>query len=191
MVRWSRCLVALLPLTLACGGAALPKGEYLPGAPVALFDGPVHLGNDVAGGQAFASGPAIAARACTLVDVPEPTDALIQVQDIRSTETVSDQLVVNGKAFALPMTLERDPRGVTSNAMTVSPVEQLRLDAGPSEVCLVAGKKSDGDIDDFEVAQVVLYVRDIDASDVSVRRGLLLGEPPPVSRPSVPWGRQQ
>ena len=187
---WTRWLLALVPLVAGCGGS-LPAGEYLPGRPVALFDGPLHLGNDIADGQSFPSGPAIAARVCSLVNVSEATDAFIQVRNVRSTETLSNQLTVNATAFSLPMTLERDPYGVTSNAMAVSPVQHVHLEAGPSEVCLVSGVRPSGDLDDFEVEQVVLYVKDISDREVSVRRGLALGAPPPVLRPSTPWGRQQ
>jgi hypothetical protein len=173
-----------------CGGSHL-EADYIPGEPINLLDGPVHLGNDIAHGQSFPNGPAAAARICSLVSLPDATDAFINVRNVRSTETVSNQLTVNGKPFALPMTLERDPYGVTSNATTISPVARVHLDDGPSEICLVSGRKSNGDLDDFEVDQVVLYVRDFSADRVVVRRGLTLGRPPAVYPPSVPWGREQ
>jgi hypothetical protein len=117
--------------------------------------------------------------------------AYLEVQNVRRTESLGDMVTVNGKPFSLPMTLERDPRGLSSNATTASPVELVSLGAGPSEICLIAGQRPCGDLDDYEVDQVMLYVQGVDVGDVSVRRNLTLGRPADVSPPSVPWGRQQ
>jgi hypothetical protein len=158
---------------------------------VNLLAGPTHLGDNRAGSQNFTSGPATAARVCSLVNLPMTLDTNIQVMNLRNSETLTNLLTVNGKAFPLGVTLERDPREVTPNSMSVSPVFFVRLEAGPSEVCLVAGQKSNGDVDDFEVDQVVLYVQGIDPAAIAVRRGLELGTPPPAQPPSRPWGAQQ
>ena len=186
----TRFLIILGMWVGGCGGSHL-EADYIPGEPINLLDGPVHLGNDIAHGQSFPNGPAAAARICSLVNLPESTDAFINVRNVRMTETVSNQLTVNGKGFALPMTLERDPYGITSNATTMSPVARVHLEEGPSEICLVSGRKTNGDLDDYEVDQVVLYVHDFSADRVGVRRGLMLGRPPAVMPPSVPWGRDQ
>lgn len=175
--------------SMACGptGASrFPQGE-----PIQLLSEPAHLGNNSAGGQNFSSGPATAARLCSLVSMPVATDANLQVLNVKNTETLSDLLTVNGKAFPLGISLERDPREVTPNATSLSPVFFVHLDAGPSEICLVAGQKPTGDVDDFEVDQVTMFVQGIDPSTISVRRGLGMGAPPPSLPPSQPWGQTQ
>ncbi|MRG94418.1 hypothetical protein [Polyangium spumosum] len=170
-----------------CGGSGT-RSKYPPGQPIALLDGAAHLGDNRAGSQNFPSGMAAAARLCSLVNVPEAIDAFLQVINLRNSETLSNQITVNGKPFALGITLERDPYGVTPLSTQTSPVFPVRLERGPSEVCLVAGKKTNGDVDDIEVDQILLFVEEIDPDDVIVRRGLGLGAPPPSLPPSRPWG---
>jgi hypothetical protein len=159
--------------------------------PVLLTSGPVHLGNDLASGQSFSTGPAIAARYCSLVVLPESASVALEVQEVRGTETLTSVLLVNGRATALPVTLERDPAGVTSNATSASPVTVVQLEEGPSEVCLVAGQLPNGDLDDFEVAGLAAYVEDIAPDAIQVRRGLVQGAPAQHPRPSVTWGERQ
>lgn len=178
-------------LSLACAGAhpgvrPFPSGDAIP-----LLDGPVRLGNDQASGQAFTSGDARAARVCSLVNMPAEADVHVQVQNVRMTETVTDLLTINGKAFPLPITLEQDPYNLTSVATTQSPVHTVHLEAGPSEICLVAGVRRLGGLDDFEVDQIVMYVEGMDPAKVSVRRGLTMGRPGPSNPPSVTWGKNQ
>lgn len=168
------------------GASRFPQGE-----PIQLLSEPAHLGNNSAGSQNFPSGHATAARLCSLVNMPVATDANVQVLNVKNTETLSDQLTVNGKAFPLGISLERDSREVTPNSTMLSPIFFVHFDAGPSEVCLVAGQRLNGDIDDFEVDQVTLFVQGIDPAAISVRRGLGMGTPPPVLSPSQPWGQTQ
>lgn len=189
---------ALAPLALllavataACGASQRSVRPFPSGDAIPLLGGPVHLGNDHAGGQAFTSGEATAARVCSLVNMPAAADVHVQVVNVRMTETLSDLLTVNGKAFPLPVTLERDPYNQTSVATSQSPVHTMRLEEGPSEICLVAGQMRWGGLDDFEVDDVVLYVDGIDPAKVAVRRGLVLGRPPASVPPSVPWGKNQ
>lgn len=181
---------AVVLFLAGCGGSSR-HGQYPPGQPIALLNGPVHLGDNRAASQNFPSGLASAARLCSLVNVPEPVDAYLQAMNLRNSETLSNLLTVNGKPFVLGITLERDWRGETPLSTQTSPVFSIRLEAGPSEICLVAGKKANGDVDDFEVDQVILYVQGVDAEDVTVRRGLGLGAPPPSDPPSKPWGAEQ
>lgn len=175
---------------VGCGGNASPT-PFPAGKAVLLLDGPAHLGDNRAGGQSFPNGEAIGARLCALVNLPRPTMAYLQIQNVRQTESLGDMVTVNGKPIRLPMTLERDPHGVSSNATTASPVELVSLAAGPSEICLVAGERPCGDLDDFEVDQIALFVQGVDLDDISVRRNLVTGRPAPSSPPSVPWGRDQ
>jgi hypothetical protein len=177
--------------TIGCASAPPQLTPFPAGRAILLLDGPVHLGDNRAGGQSFTNGDAAAARVCSLVNMPRPTMAYVQVQNVRQTESLGDLLTVNGKPIRLPITLERDPRGVSSNATSASPVELVSLAAGPSEICLVAGQRPCGDLDDFEVDQVVLFVQGIDEGEVSVRRNLMMGRPAPTAPPSVPWGRDQ
>jgi hypothetical protein len=156
-----------------------------------LLDGPAHLGDNLAEGQDFPNGDAAAARVCSLVSLPEPAMAYLEVQNVRHTESLGDLVTVNDKPIRLPMTLERDPRGTSSNSTTASPIELVSLSAGPSEICLVSGVRPSGDLDDFEIDQLVLFVQGIDAANIQVRRNLSLGAPAPVLAPSVPWGRDQ
>lgn len=174
----------------ACGGSG-GASRFPQGDPIPLLAEPAHLGNNQAGSQNFTSGPASGARLCSLVSLPVATQTNIQVQNVRNTETLSDLLTVNGKAFPLGISLERDPREVTPNSTSLSPVFFVQLEAGPSEICLVAGQKSNGDVDDFEVDQVTMFVQGIDPRSVSVRRGLVMGAPPPSAPPSQPWGQTQ
>ena len=189
----ARTLVApaLATLALACGHTSLAVTPFPHGDAVQLLDGAVHLGDGRAEGQSFSAGGASAARVCALVNMPATSDVYLQVRDVRETETLANQLTVNGRGYALPATLERDPHGVTSNAMSASPVERVRLEQGPSEICLVAGHKANGDLDDFEVSGLTLFVEGVDVREVGVRRSLLMGAPDPSQAPSVPWGQRQ
>ncbi|MDI1478239.1 hypothetical protein [Polyangium sp. y55x31] len=177
-------------LLAGCGGSGT-RSNYPPGQPIALLEGTAHLGDNRAGSQNFPSGLATAARLCSLVNVPEALDAFLQVVNLRNSETLSNLITVNGKPFPLGITLERDPYGNTPLSTQTSPVFAVHLEPGPSEVCLVTGKKANGDVDDIEVDQVLLFVEGIDPEDVSVRRGLGLGTPPPSQPPSRPWGSIQ
>ena len=178
-------------LATACGAASPQVTDFPHGEAIQLLDGPAHLGDDRANGQNFPSGAASAARVCSLVNMPATADVYVQVMEVRQTETLSNLLTVNGRPYPLPMTLERDPGDRTSNAMSSSPVQRVRLDQGPSEICLVAGHKADGDVDDFEVAGMTLFVEGVDPHDIGVRRGLTMGQPAPTEPPSVPWGQRQ
>jgi hypothetical protein len=133
----------------------------------------------------------VAARACSLVNIPRTIDVYIQVRDVRNTETLSNVLQVNDKKFPLPSTLERLPSGDTSNAMSASPVQRVQLEQGPTQVCLVSGHRMNGDLDDFEVAGATLFVEGLDAREIGVRRGLVQGQPAASAPPSVPWGERQ
>jgi hypothetical protein len=182
-------LVALVPLV---GCAAAPALSPFPhGDAIQLLDHPAHLGDDRATGQSFPNGPATAARTCSLVNMPRTADVYIQVRDVRETESLSDVMTVNGRPYPLPITLERDPRGQTSNATSASPVERVHLEQGPSEICLVAGHRLNGDIDDFEVEALTMFVEGVDPGSIFVRRGLDQGRPQPSYPPSVPWGQRQ
>lgn len=189
--RTSCALAVFVPLVTACAGPQHTVHPYPSGDAIPLLDGPVHLGNDSAGGQAFTAGGALAARVCSLVDLPTPADVHIQVQNLRMTETLSNLLTVNDKAIPLPVTLERDPFNMTSVATTASPIHTVHLDEGPSEICLVAGKMTWGGLDDFQVDNVVMYVDGVDVNKIHVRRGLTLGRPPASRPPSTPWGKDQ
>lgn len=183
--------LASAALVAACGGAPARLSPFPAGHAILLLDGPAHLGDNRAGGQSFPNGDAEAARVCSLVNLPHPTMAYLQVQNIRQTESLGDLLTVNGKPTRLPITLERDPHGISSNATSASPIELVSLAAGPSEICLVSGQRPCGDLDDFEVDQVVLFVQGMEPEEISVRRNLMLGRPAPTSPPSLPWGRDQ
>lgn len=176
---------------IACGHAPPRITPFPHGDAIELFDAPVHLGDNLYDDQAFSAGPATAARACSLVNMPRTADVYVQVREVRMSETLSNMLDVNGRKHPLPATLERYPDGQTSNAMSASPVQRIRLDQGPTEVCLVAGHRSTGDLDDFEVAGVTLFVEGIDPHEVGVRRGLMQGLPGSGGPPSMPWGAQQ
>jgi hypothetical protein len=183
-------VVAAATLTGGCGGA-VSGPRYPRSAPIALLDGPTHLGNDRAGGQSFASGGSRGARICALVSLPEAADAWVQVVNVRNAETISNLLTVNGRAYPLPVTLERDPYGLTSVATAASPLFPVHLESGPSEICLVAGIWRGVEVDDFEVDQLALFVDGIDADRIAIRRGQSLGAPPASLPPSRPWGGQQ
>jgi len=190
MARHLPYVVGCSVLLGACGGST-PRSDFPPGYPIDLLNGPAHLGDNRAGSQNFPSGMAQAARICALVQLPKSTIAYVQAVNVRNSETLSNQVTVNGAPFALGITLERDPAGVTPLSTQTSPVFSVQLESGPSEICLVAGKKLNGDVDDFEVDQLVLFVDDMDPDDVPVRRGLGLGAPPPSYPPSKPWGAGQ
>jgi hypothetical protein len=175
----------------ACGGGQTGASRFPPGEPIQLIAEPAHLGNNRAGSQNFPSGPATAARLCSLVSLPTAIDANLQVLNVKNTETLSDQVTVNGRPFPLGIALERDLREVSPNSTALSPVFFVHLDAGPSEICLVAGLRSNGDVDDFEVEKMTLWVQGIDSRLVQVRMGLGLGTPPPSEPPSMPWGQSQ
>ncbi len=185
-------ILAALTLVTGCAGAAPHVRPFPAGDAVQLLDGPTHLGNDQAGGQTFAHGPAVAARVCSLVSMPVVATVHLQVMNLRNSETISNLLTVNGKAFPLPVTLERDPYNQTSVATSASPVHTVTLEEGPTEICLVAGIMKQGGLDDFEVDGMVLYVEGIDPSRITVSRGSTLGAPPAAtSPPSTLWGKHQ
>lgn len=179
-------------LALAACGGSTPRSAYPPGTPIDLLSGPAHLGNNRAGSQNFTSGMATAARICSLVNMPEAAQVYLQVVNLRNSETLSNQMTVNGKAYALGITLEREPRETTPLSTQSSPVFPTMLEGGPSEICLVAGRQvSTGDVDDFEVERLVLFVDNIDPELIAVRKGLSLGEPLASQPPSRPWGANQ
>lgn len=180
-------LCILLP---ACGSST-PRSDYPPGTPIELLAGPAHLEDNRADSQNFTSGMAKAARTCSLVNLPESAAVYLQAINVRNSETLSNQLTVNGKAYPLGITLERDPRQVTPLSTQSSPVFPVTLEASPSEICLVAGQKFNGDIDDYEVERLVLFVDKLDPDKIPVRKGLSLGEPPGSLPPSRPWGVNQ
>lgn len=184
-------VVTSLVLTFAtgCSRTPPPVTPFPHGEAVQLLDGPAHLGDGRATGQAFPVA-ASAARLCALVNMPRSADVYLQVRDVRHTETLANVLSVNGRATPLPITLERSVGDLTSNGMSASPVERVRLEQGPSEICLVAGQKQNGDIDDFEVAGLTMFVEGVDTRDIGVRRGLSQGTPT-AAPPSKPWGAQQ
>jgi hypothetical protein len=191
-----RVLGSCFALTIAsvlagCGGSEASFARFPAGHPILLLDGPAHLGDNRAEGQDFPNGDAAAARVCSLVSLQQPAMAYLEVQNVRHTESLGDLVTVNDKPIRLPMTLERDSRGTSSNSTTASPIELISLSAGPSEICLVSGLRPSGDLDDFEIDQIVLFVQGVDADDVQVRRNLSLGRPALVVPPSVPWGRDQ
>jgi hypothetical protein len=183
--------IALTALAAIGCSAGSTFARFPAGNAVLLLDGPVHLGDNRANDQNFPTGQAEAARICTLVNLPQPAIAHLQVQNVRQTESLADVVTVNGKPSALPITLERDHLGLTPNATSASPIEVVSLPAGPSEICLVSGRRLCGDLDDFEVDQMVLFVQGIDANEIGIRRNITLGRPPPGFPPSVPWGRDQ
>jgi hypothetical protein len=165
---------------------------YPSGEAVALLGHPVHLGDNRAAGQNWQNGPATAAMHCSLVSLPRATDANFQVLNVRNTETIADLLTINQQKFPLGITLEQDSfGGVTPNAMSASPIFNVRLEAGPSQVCLVAGVRRGGDIDDFEADEVMMFVDAALARRVQVRRDITLGSPPPSTPPAAPWGQLQ
>jgi hypothetical protein len=194
MITSTRMLLPVLTLTIASGLAgcagSIPALQ-LPGQPILLLDGPAHLGDNRAEGQDFPTGDAAAARMCSLVNLPRPALAYLEIQNVRQTESLGDVVTINDQPIRLPITLERDPRGISSNSTSATPIERISLPAGPSEVCLVSGLRASGDLDDFEVDQMVLHVQGVDAEDIQVRRSLSLGRPAPTTPPSVPWGRDQ
>lgn len=184
-------LIALVTFAAGCAGRSPHVRPFPAGDAIQLLDGPTHLGNDQAGGQTFANGPAVAARICSLVSMPTAATVHLQVVNLRNSETISNLLTVNGKAFPLPVTLERDPWNTTSVATSASPVHTVTLEEGPTEVCLVAGVMKNQGLDDFEVDGLVLYVEGVDLDKIGIRRGLVLGRPPPSAPPSTPWGKNQ
>ncbi|MBL0196978.1 MAG: hypothetical protein IPQ09_22670 [Myxococcales bacterium] len=146
-------LVSLAALVSACGSAPAPFALFPSGQSVLLLDAPVHLGDNRAGGQSFPNGTAEAGRICSLVNLPRAAQAYLQVSNVRQSESLGDMVTINGRGISLPMTLERDHAGVTPNATSASPIHAVSLPAGPSEICLVAGMRQCGDLDDFEVDQ--------------------------------------
>ncbi len=155
-----------------------------------LLEG-VHLGDNFADGQAFGSGRSSGARACALISVPVATEARLHVEGLRNSEVLSDVLTVNGRPHPLGITLEREFVGPTSNAMVGAPVFAERLAAGANQVCLVAGVRPSGDLDDFEVERVLIDVRGIAEGAVSVNALPHEGTPPLGLPPSLPWGTEQ
>lgn len=189
----ARSLVSLaigVAALAGCGGSS-PMARFPAGHQVLLLDGPVHLGDNRAYGQNFTTGESGGARICSLITLPQPTLAYMQIQNVRQTESLGDEVTVNKKPIRLPITLERDPRGLSSNATSASPMELVSLPAGPSEICVVAGQRPCGDLDDFELDQIVLFVQGVDENAISVRRGLTDGAPAPTRPPSIPWGVYQ
>jgi hypothetical protein len=196
MITSIQILGSCVALTIAagiagCGGSIPAFPSFPPGPPILLLDGPAHLGDNRAEGQDFPTGDAAAARVCSLVNLPRPSLAYLEMQNVRHTESLGDMVTVNDQPIRLPMTLERDPQGQSSNSTSASPIERISLAAGPSEICLVSGVRISGDLDDFEIDQMVLFVPGMEASDITVRRDLSMGRPAPTTPPSVPWGRDQ
>jgi hypothetical protein len=164
-----------------------PMSEGIP-----LLGRPVHLGNNVATGQNWVHGESIAAMNCSLVNLPRSVDGFVQVVGVRNTETLANQLTVNEHAFALPITLEQGHfGGITPSATHQSPLYRVRLPEGPSQVCLIAGQRVSGDVDDFEVDEILLFVEGIRPEHVAVRSGLTRGTPAPTLPNASPWGQQQ
>ncbi|MCS6901131.1 MAG: hypothetical protein RMJ98_16135 [Myxococcales bacterium] len=205
------CMVLLLTTGCRRTGDVLmdPSHPISPVFPtsqgVPLLGRPVHLGNNVATGQNWVHGESSAAMNCSLVNLPRPVDGFVQVIGIRNTETLANQLIgirntetlanqlmVNEHAFALPITLEqREFGGITPSATQQSPLYRVRLPEGPSQVCLVAGQRVSGDIDDFEVDEILLFAEGIRPEHIAVRRGLTRGTPAPTVPNASPWGQQQ
>ncbi len=151
----------------------------------------VHLGDNQADGQAFGVGAAVGARACAIVSVPSGgAEVSLRVQGLRSSEVLSDVLTINGRRYPLGITLERGPAS-TSNATVGAPVFQDRLVGGGNQLCLVAGVRQSGDLDDFEVEQVLLDVHGLPAGQVSVNVLAPEGTPPVGAPPSLTWGSVQ
>lgn len=179
--------------SLITGCGATPAPRDFPSAPgLPLLGHPVHLGNNMATGQNWAHGEATAAIHCSLVNLPREADSFVQVVGIRNTETLADQLQVNGQTFALPITLEQGTYGgITPSATRQSPLYKVRLPAGPSQVCLVAGERARGDVDDFEVDEVLLFAEGIPPEQIAINKGLTRGAPAPTLPNATTWGQHQ
>lgn len=177
-------------------GSAGPFPGYASSFPraagVPLLGAPVHLGNNRATGQNWSNGEASAALHCSLVNLPREAEGFVQILGLRNTETLADQVLVNEQSFSLPITLEQGIYGgVTPSATRLSPLYPVRLPAGPSQVCLVAGQQASGDVDDFEVDEILLFAEGIPAEQITVRKGLTRGTPPPTMPNASPWGQRQ
>lgn len=152
----------------------------------------VHLGDNLADGQAFGTGASVGARACAIISVPPGgAEATIRVQGLRSSEVLSDVLSVNGRRYPLGITLERGASPSTSNATVGAPAFQDHLVGGGNQVCLVAGVRPSGDLDDFEVEQVLVDVHGVSSGLVSVNVLAPEGSPQIGAPPSLPWGAVQ
>lgn len=75
-------------LTTGCSAGVRPVTPYPHGDAIQLLDGPVHLGDGRAGGQAFSHGAPSAARVCSLVTMPRSSDVYLQVRNLRQSETL-------------------------------------------------------------------------------------------------------
>ncbi|MCC6648501.1 MAG: hypothetical protein IT374_23395 [Polyangiaceae bacterium] len=188
---------AVLSTTLAVGSTACSVGARPPEAPTHtgsthVILQSVHLGDNLADGQAFGAGASSGARACALVSVPSGgAEITVRVQGLRSTEVLSDVLTINGRRYPLGITLERGATPWTSNATVGAPAFSDRLVAGGNQLCLVAGARSSGDLDDFEVEQVLVDVHGVPAGQVSVNVLAPEGTPGIGAPPSLPWGAVQ
>lgn len=152
----------------------------------------VHLGDNRADGQAFGTGASAGARVCALVSLPSGgADVTLRIQGLRNSEVLADVLTVNGRRFPLGITLERSAYPSTSNAMVGAPVFHDHLIGGPNQICLVAGERPSGDLDDFEVEQVLVDVHGVPPGQVAVNVLTAEGTPPLGAPPSLPWGTVQ
>ena len=199
-VRYLSAALVLLSTTAGCrrsGDAAVfapppPSLAFPVSRGVPLLQHPVHLGNNVATGQNWVHGASTAAMICSLVNLPRSVEGFVQVVGVRNTETLANQLTVNERSFALPITLEQGQfGGVTPSATQQSPLYRVRLPEGPSQVCLVAGQRGSGDVDDFEVDELLLFADGIHPEYIAVRSGLTRGTPAPTVPNAIPWGQQQ
>lgn len=142
-----------------------------PGAWVTLNRTPVHLGDQNYGGQSFNQARVESQSWCSVVRVPRATAAAIRIEGLRNTERPTNQLRIDGEPHMLPMLLSQGNTGGSSLGTQISLTWEAHLEAGPHEICVVAGRNDMNpvDLDDFEFAAIFFRAEGVEPTEIESR----------------------
>lgn len=154
----------------ACATTGALRAEQTPGAWIALNRSPVHLGDQNYNGQSFNQARVESHSWCTVVRVPRGTNVSIRIDGLRNTERPTNQIRIDGESSMLPMLLAQSTY-TSSLGTQMASTWNARFEAGPHEICIVAGRSPENptDIDDFEFAAILMRADDIAPIEIENR----------------------
>ncbi len=165
---WILGLVAVVGC--ATTGTALRPSE-VPGAWIALNHAPVHLGDQSYSGQSFNQARVESQSWCSVVRVPRAAAVGVRIEGLRNTERPTNQLRIDGESAMLPMLLAQGSAGANSLGTQMSLTWEAHMEAGPHEICVVAGRNNlnPADIDDFEFAAIFFRAEGVVPAEIESR----------------------
>lgn len=163
--------LALLACLAGCATAPTPRPDAASTGWVALNRSPVHLGDLRYSGQSFNQARTESHSWCALVRLPRAAAASIRIDGLRNTEQPTNQIRIDGESSMLPMLLSQRAAGESSLGTQTSLTWSAAFDAGPHEICVVAGVNpmNPTDIDDFEFSAILVRADGVSPREIEAR----------------------